>query len=855
MRKDQEAPDVIGVNNSIEQQHDRYCPGLRASRKSKWRYNLAAVASIGLAFVSAAAAQSAVADTRHGMTWTVLEQQAGYTRVGADSSTDPYGGDTTIDEVLPVLCEIKDGRDPPGGITFTLYVGWVQGALQLTSPIVGAALTSQAQGDAICAGTFGTGWRMAEFHDGRYGSDFSSSGGWSYWGAGTLPTDTRFWVAISDQPANPWNSTGDVPPTNPVDPNYTKTMISTGSGWQLVQTDGVLDDTQTPVSAHLYLTNGSAGLGNLPISQTLKDDLAADPEPDAAFAISKDISDEIDKSLAQGSPTAALIAYGEPETMSSATAASGVRPQGIFGSCADRDITESKSFHYVPSFSNSHPIGGSDSGFTGTVTLSANGQIDGKGEAKISLKRTHIFWVCVPYGVKFRSAHVSGSVLLNDGATLSGTISYSNPKPRVWMIAKPTLWSAFFMAGPIPVYVIFSLPISAGFDKGGIKASVTGSVTYNGGQNIFGTLDYTCTSSDCTGTSSLQTTNSGNQPITASISGRFQPALYAEVALRGALYDDSFAYAQAGVRPYLLGDLWGYYGNNCGANLAGNFDTVDALTFDLDWQLRVTASADTFLTNPWQKDLWKSSLWHVGFWDLLGGAGSHAITPMLVGPVTVPANTTQTYGMKMRPCWPYTDTVNYSMNWGDGNTQALSGPAASVTTATHLWQNAGSPQLTLTALKDSHGRNLNKSSTNAVQVTANQGHLGMTWRLLETNGSYAHVGSDGQTNPYAGDTSASASLPILCLNQNGLAPPSGITFDFNDGWSQGDIALSAPVSGFSLASQAAADNICATTFGAGYRMGEFHDGGGGWTWWGRGSISSATRFWVAINDQPANPWD
>jgi hypothetical protein len=339
------------------------------------------------------------------------------------------------------------------------------------------------------------------------------------------------------------------------------------------------------------------------------------------------------------------------------------------------------------------------------------------------------------------------------------------------------------------------------------------------------------------------------------MSGRFQPALYAEVALRGALYDDSFAYAQAGIRPYLLGDLWGYYGNNCGANLAGTFDTVDSLTFDLDWQLRVTATADTFFSKPWQKDLWKSSLWHIGFWDLLAGAGSTAITPMLVGPVTVPANVTQTYGIKMRTCWPYTDTVQYTMNWGDGSTQALSGPAASVTAATHLWQAAGNPSLTLTALSDSHGRTLNKSSTNPVQVTANQGHLGMTWRLLGTNGLYAHVGSDGQTNPYNGDTSASASLPILCLKQSGLAPPAGITFDFNDGWAQGDIALSAPVSGLSLTSQAAADNICATTVGAGYRMGEFHDGSGGWTWWGRGNISSATRFWVAINDQAANPWN
>jgi hypothetical protein len=63
--------------------------------------------------------------------------------------------------------------------------------------IPGAILTSQEQGDAICADTFGDGWRLAEFHDG--------GGGWTFWAAGSIPTGTRFWVAINDQPANPWN--------------------------------------------------------------------------------------------------------------------------------------------------------------------------------------------------------------------------------------------------------------------------------------------------------------------------------------------------------------------------------------------------------------------------------------------------------------------------------------------------------------------------------------------------------------------------------------------------------------------------------------------------------------------------
>jgi hypothetical protein len=152
---------------------------------------------------------------RTGMTWTVLGQQNGYVHVGADGQTNAYAGDTTIDQFLPILCVLVDGRPAPGGIAFDSYNGWARGAVQVTPPIAATVLTSQQQGDEICADTFGAGWRLAEFHDGRYGSDFSAAGGWTFWAAGQLAPGTRFWTAINDQPANPWNSAGSVPAVTP----------------------------------------------------------------------------------------------------------------------------------------------------------------------------------------------------------------------------------------------------------------------------------------------------------------------------------------------------------------------------------------------------------------------------------------------------------------------------------------------------------------------------------------------------------------------------------------------------------------------------------------------------------------
>lgn len=42
-------------------------------------------------------------------------------------------------------------------------------------------------------------------HDGRYGANLEYSGGWSFWAHGYVPDGARFWTAIDDQPANPWN--------------------------------------------------------------------------------------------------------------------------------------------------------------------------------------------------------------------------------------------------------------------------------------------------------------------------------------------------------------------------------------------------------------------------------------------------------------------------------------------------------------------------------------------------------------------------------------------------------------------------------------------------------------------------
>jgi hypothetical protein len=129
---------------------------------------------------------------------------------------------------------------------------------------------------------------------------------------------------------------------------------------------------------------------------------------------------------------------------------------------------------------------------------------------------------------------------------------------------------------------------------------------------------------------------------------------------------------------------------------------------------------------------------------------------------------------------------------------------------------------------------------------------------------YVLVGADDQSDAYAGDTPTSAMLPVLCLHPAGLPDPGLTEITRTPGgslrrrWSGAEVSLTEPIVGSALTSRGVADDVCASRFGDGWRMAEFHDGGhrAGFDFWARAAQGdfAASRFWVAIDDQPACPW-
>lgn len=136
-------------------------------------------------------------------------------------------GDTPCNHSLPILCinkmslkrpcyEVKCGS---AAMPKEYYCGWSEGYLALSDPVLGTRLTSRDIANKKCSEKLGSGFRMAEFHDGKYVEGMntsnycystwpstSTSGGWGFYGYGARGSVwTRFWVDINDKRANCWD--------------------------------------------------------------------------------------------------------------------------------------------------------------------------------------------------------------------------------------------------------------------------------------------------------------------------------------------------------------------------------------------------------------------------------------------------------------------------------------------------------------------------------------------------------------------------------------------------------------------------------------------------------------------------
>jgi hypothetical protein len=81
-----------------------------------------------------------------------------------------------------------------------------------------------------------------------------------------------------------------------------------------------------------------------------------------------------------------------------------------------------------------------------------------------------------------------------------------------------------------------------------------------------------------------------------------------------------------------------------------------------------------------------------------------------------------------------------------------------------------------------------------------------------------------------------------------------VNFPVGCGEGTATLAATASILGSTITSKAYADNLCATTFGTGWRWATFHDNGGWDSYgsWGQSSCIPTTNGWMHISDQNAH---
>jgi hypothetical protein len=114
-------------------------------------------------------------------------------------------------------------------------------------------------------------------------------------------------------------------------------------------------------------------------------------------------------------------------------------------------------------------------------------------------------------------------------------------------------------------------------------------------------------------------------------------------------------------------------------------------------------------------------------------------------------------------------------------------------------------------------------------------------------------GQDEQMcDPYVGDTSCSAQLPLVCLRPDSDPLPKALKDQPGVGtWSGSELAFTEPVAGSRFATSGDADALCEARFGKEWRMARWHDGPGNAGIAGRSSASGpSSRVWIDIVGSP-----
>jgi hypothetical protein len=378
-------------------------------------------------------------------------------------------------------------------------------------------------------------------------------------------------------------------------------------------------------------------------------------------------------------------------------------------------------FKVTPQF----PLSLEESGKQG---LGAGGSASGnvKGTLTVGIPITSdfqsqldLFYIpCLPFAIRPRS--ISGDGTMTVGGMLKASVTATGQFRKTFTIP-PT-------GGPkIPVEVIPIVIAGVPVAEVDVSVYIEGTVDVGGEGQLDGhfslnaphktAFNFTCSGKGCGA-------NAHNVPVPTTttedvqLKGRVhvKPGIYTALQLD---FDFDALSARAGPLPYLYGEVAGCTFASATQSTAAPTTTQQfyALAGDLDWGIDLRAEAlvggkkigNSFVTRLMRPD-------HLWFQDLVQ-SGSTALTASVEGLMQPSAGKPAAYKLKMHPCYPYAEAVEYHLTWTGGATpvpvlgctwQASQGSCwadPKKDAAINLtWPSTGQYTLTVAAARDKHNR-------------------------------------------------------------------------------------------------------------------------------------------------------
>ena len=308
---------------------------------------------------------------------------------------------------------------------------------------------------------------------------------------------------------------------------------------------------------------------------------------------------------------------------------------------------------------------------------------------------------------------------------------------------------------PIEVYpiTIDGVPV-AELD---VSIYLEGDVNVNGNGSLDGSVnlqahestnfDFACDGGGCSG-SARPVPKPDTATESVQVQGRIQlkPSVYAALQLD---LDVDLLSGRAGPEPYLFGEIYGCGAASASQSTSGSSTTQQyyALTADVDWGLDLRAEALAGGQQVGQQK-WRLTGGHLLFKPL---APSNALIPAIAGTTQPPLGRPALYDVKMPTCYPYTDQMEYHVQW-TGNAAASTSPGlpagAFDTVALNLkglasgscpslgsgqgdcfsdplqnlplnltWPVAGNYNVTIAPVRDKHGRVFDSADVSVLNVS------------------------------------------------------------------------------------------------------------------------------------------